>query len=98
MDEVGTSNGIFIAGRSKSFLPSPNNPDNPSIVQMRSGLEVFWNNVVDSRNIYDGLGGDSTFMNYAGGLAYGGYSFQTTPGTGIKPSENPTVLFEMIKG
>ena len=65
---------------------------------MRSGLEVFCNTVVDSRNPYDGLGGDSTFMNYAGGLGFGGYSFQTTPGTGTTPLENPTVLFEMLKG
>jgi hypothetical protein len=86
---------VLIAGRTKSFYPNPNNPD---MIHTSAGLELFWNTVADSRNIYDGLGGETTFMNYAGGLAYGGYSFQTTQGGGITPSENPTVLFEMLKG
>ena len=43
------------------------------------------------------MAGDSTFVNYAGGEK-GGYSFKTTPGTGIKPTANPTVLFEMVNG
>ena len=61
--------------------------------------------MADSRNNfqygdsnYDGFAGDTTFMNYAGGFAQGGYSFQTTRGTGLTPMENPTVLFEMLKG
>jgi hypothetical protein len=90
-----TSGGLLRAGRPKSLYPNPNNP---YMIQTSRGLEIFWNTVADTRNIYDGLGGDSTFMNYAGGLAYGGYSFQTTPGTGTTPSANPTVMFEMIRG
>ena len=58
---------------------------------------MYWNTVVDSRNIYDGLGGDSTFMNYAGGLGFGGYSFQTTPGTGTTPLEKSNSFIRNVK-
>jgi hypothetical protein len=91
----GTSGGVLIAGRTKSFYPNPNDP---YMIQTQRGLEIFFNTVPDTRNNYDGLAGDTTFMNYAGGLGQGGYSFQTTPGNGITPSANPTVLFEMMKG
>ena len=93
---------MFIAGRTKTYYP---NPSISYIVHTKRGTEIFWNTVADSRNNfqygdsnYDGFAGDTTFMNYAGKYAQGGYSFQTTRGTGLTPSENPTVLFEMLKG
>ena len=58
---------------------------------------MVWNTVPDTRVYTDGMAGDSTFVNYAGGEK-GGYSFKTTPGTGIKPTANPKVLFEMVNG
>jgi hypothetical protein len=101
-DTTNTAGGMLIAGRTKTFYP---NPSYPYIVPTKRGLEIFWNTVVDSRNYYrngnsnyDGFAGDTTFMNYAGGYGQGGYSFQTTPGNGITPSANPTVMFEMLNG
>jgi hypothetical protein len=88
-----TSGGLFRAGRINSFLP---NLTNSSITPTTRGLEIFWNTVNDSRNIYDSKAGDTTFMNYAGGLGQGGYSFQTSPGGSI--TTDPTMLFEMVKG
>jgi hypothetical protein len=94
--------GVFIAGRTKSYYPIPVNNDK---ILIKRGVEVFWNTVPDTRNYfrnsnsnYDGLAGDTTFVNYAGGYGQGGYSFQTTAGTGSAITANPTVLFEMING
>jgi hypothetical protein len=90
-----TTDGIFIAGRAKSFYPNPNDPYQ---IHIQKGLEIFFDTVADSRNFYTGFAGETTLMNYAGGLGQGGYSFKTTPGTGITPLSDPTVLFEMLKG
>ena len=90
-----TTDGIFIAGRAKTSYPNPNDP---YMIQIEKGLEIFWDTVADSRNFYTGFAGETTLMNYAGGLGQGGYSFQTTPGTGITPTADPTVLFQMLKG
>jgi hypothetical protein len=96
-ESTSTSAGIFVAGRTKTFYPSPSN--SPYTIQKLRGLELFWNTVPDTSIYTDFFAGDSTFMNYAGGGGQrGGYSFQTTPGDGTTPSANPTVLFEMVKG
>ena len=96
------NSGVFIAGRTKAYYPIPVNNDK---IPTKRGLEIFWNTVPDTRNYfrnsnsnYDGLAGDTTFVNYAGGYGQGGYSFQTTAGTGHTITANPTVLFEMING
>jgi cytoskeletal protein CcmA (bactofilin family) len=101
-ESTNINSGVFIAGRTKDYYPIPYNNDK---VQTKRGVEIFWNTVPDTRNYfrnsnsnYDGLAGDTTFMNYAGGYGQGGYSFQTTAGTGDAITANPTVLFEMING
>jgi cytoskeletal protein CcmA (bactofilin family) len=100
-ETTNVNSGVFIAGRTKEYYPNMYIDK----IQTKRGVEVFWNTVTDARNYfrngnsnYDGLAGDTTFVNYAGGYGQGGYSFKTTPGNGITPSSDPTVLFEMLKG
>jgi hypothetical protein len=42
----GTSGGVLIAGRTKSFYPNPNNS---GIIQTQRGLEIFHNTIPDTR-------------------------------------------------
>ena len=82
-ESTSTSGGTLRAGRINYFFPK----NSPQTNQNQRGLELFWNAVADTRNTNDGTAGDSTLMNYSGGYSQGGgFSFQTTSGSGVVPT------------
>ena len=87
----------FMAGRTKAYYPGPAQVGT-SIISPQAGLEIFFNIVEDDRNIYHGFAGETTFLNYNGGMSYGGFSFRNTSSGGLFPNTTPSVMFEMIAG